>query len=177
MVQDSKTAEMAAVLAAAQTMCAAARTAPKTKGEDLLHTCIVTGDELEQMAAKMEEMSGELGYKFFLRDAGNIRASLAVVLMGIENRVRGMGAGCNYCGLGDCAGCAKANGTCAYGPLDLGIAVGSAVCAARDAGIDNRVMFSAGRTAREMGFFGDDVVDVIGIPLSVSGKSPYFDRK
>lgn len=177
MIQDSRTAEQAAVLAVAQKMCIAARTAPKTKGQDFLHTCILMGEELEQVAAKMEEMSAKLGYKFFLRDAGNVRASHAVVLLGVENVTRGLGAGCNYCGLTDCAGCEAAGGTCAYGPMDLGIAIGSAVSVAEDARVDNRVMFSVGRTVQEMGIFDEKVRGIIAIPLSVAGKSPYFDRK
>ena len=36
-------------------MCAAARTAPKAHGKDTMHTLILTGDEKEQLAKKMEE--------------------------------------------------------------------------------------------------------------------------
>lgn len=177
MIIDAKKAEMDAVIQVANQMCAAARTAPKTKGDDFLHTCILVGDDVEKLAAKMEEVSEPLGYKFFLRDAGNVRASQAVVLLGMENVTRGLGAGCGFCGHKDCAECAAMNGMCAYGPMDLGIAIGSAVSVADDARIDNRVMFSVGRAAMELGYFDASVKNVIGIPLAVSGKSPYFDRK
>ena len=43
--------------------------------------------------------------------------------------------------------------------------------------VDNRVMFSVGRAARSLGLLGASVTLVLGIPLSVSGKSPFFDRK
>ena len=176
MIINSSKAEMDAVLETAQRMCAAARTAPKAKGQDYIHTCILTGEHLEILALKMEEASNELGYKFFLRDAENVRASKAVVLIGVENERRGLGVGCSYCGHEGCNGCKEAGGICAFGPLDLGIAVGAAVSVAADARIDNRAMFSVGRSALDLGFFDKSVTEVLGIPLSVSGKSPYFDR-
>ena len=49
--------------------------------------------------------------------------------------------------------------------------------AAADARVDSRVMFSVGRAARSLGLLGASVTLVLGIPLSVSGKSPFFDRK
>ena len=172
----SKEAETSALLSVAERMCAAARTAPKTKGEDLLETAILTGLELEALATEMERLSAELSYGFFLRDAANLRQSGAVVLLGVRNHPRGLGDGCGYCGFQNCAGCAAAGGLCAYGPIDLGIAVGAAVSVAADARVDNRVMFSAGRAALSLELLGEDVRDLLAIPLSVSGKSPYFDR-
>ncbi|HEM61508.1 MAG TPA: hypothetical protein ENO24_04395, partial [Chloroflexi bacterium] len=58
--------------------------------------------------------------------------------------------------------------------LDLGIAIGSAVKTAALLNVDNRVMYRIGPVAREMGLIDADVV--IGIPLSATGKSIYFDR-
>ena len=58
--------------------------------------------------------------------------------------------------------------------MDLGIALGSAVKTASMLNVDNRIMYRVGVVAREM-----DIVDwdfVMGIPLSVTGKSIYFDR-
>ena len=132
-------------------MCAAARTAPKTKGEDCIETAILTGDELETLAAEMERLSTELSYGFFLRDAANIRQSGAVVLLGVRNRPRGLGGGCGYCNFQNCADCTSNGGLCAYGPIDLGIAVGAAASIAADARVDSRVMFSAGRAALSLG--------------------------
>lgn len=177
MIQHSKEAEEAAVIQVARKMCAAARTAPKTKGEDYLAACILTGKEKEELANQMEELSPKLSYGFFMRDAANVRDSFAVVLLGIKNQARKMNEGCRYCGFENCSACMEAGGMCAFGPMDLGIAIGSAVSVAADARIDNRVMFSAGRAAKELGILGEDVTDVIGIPLSARGKSPYYDRK
>lgn len=176
MIQNSKTAELAAVLDVAQKMCVAARTAPKTKGQDFIHTCIISGDDLEKVAEKMEEAGERLGYKFFFRDAQNVRASQALLVLGVENEVRMLGKGCGYCGHEDCAACKAVGGTCVYGPMDLGIAIGSAVSVAEDARVDNRVMFSIGRAVMGMDILPASAKNIIGIPLSVSGKSPYFDR-
>ena len=41
---------------------------------------------------------------------------------------------------------------------------------------DSNVMFSAGLAAKELGVFGAPVQAAVGVPLSVSEKSPYFDR-
>jgi uncharacterized ferredoxin-like protein len=41
--------------------------------------------------------------------------------------------------------------------------------------VDNRIMYRAGVVAREMGLVDADFV--MGIPLSATGKSIYFDRK
>ena len=58
--------------------------------------------------------------------------------------------------------------------LDLGIALGSAVKQASKLNIDNRMMYTIGVAAKKTGLLDSDVI--IGIPLSVTGKSPYFDR-
>ena len=101
----------------------------------------------------------------------------AVVLFGMEEQRRGLNGGCQYCHFADCADCAEKNGLCAWDAMDVGIAIGSAAAAAADARVDNRVMFSVGRAARSLGLLGTSVTLVLGIPLSVSGKSPFFDRK
>lgn len=177
MIQNSIQAEEAALLATAQAMCVAARTAPKTKGDDFIETCIVTGEDKEALAAEMERLSPELGFGFFCRDAVNIRDSFAVVLIGVKNQTRGMNAGCQYCGFADCQANKEAGAMCAFGPIDLGIAMGSATAVAADRRVDNRVMFSVGRAALSMGLLGEDVVEVLGIPIAAAGKSPYYDRK
>jgi uncharacterized ferredoxin-like protein len=71
----------------------------------------------------------------------------------------------------------KAGGTCAYNPIDLGIAVSSAAGMASQFHADNRIMYSIGRAAMDLGLFSKDVKQALGIPLSVTGKNPFFDRK
>ena len=48
--------------------------------------------------------------------------------------------------------------------------------AAADKRVDNRVMFSAGAAALELGWLGQAGI-AMGIPLSARGKSIYFDRR
>ena len=155
----------------------AARTAPKTRGMDGLVTCVVTGEDKDRLAAHMRELAGRLDYAFFARDADNVDYADAVVLFGMEEQRRGLNGGCQYCHFADCADCAEKNGLCAWDAMDVGIAIGSSAAAAADARVDNRVMFSVGRAARSLGLLGASVTLVLGIPLSVSGKSPFFDRK
>lgn len=177
MIQYSEAIEENIAFEVAQHMCAAARTAPKTKGIDRIETCIVTGQDKDKLAAEMRRIGERFGYDFFFRDAQNVQDSLAVVLIGVSQGVRGLNEGCGYCNFANCQACNEAGAVCVYDPVDLGIAVGSAVSIAADARVDSRVMFSVGRSAMEMGLFNDKVKNVLGIPLSIAGKSPYFDRQ
>lgn len=177
MIYSSEIMEEAAILDAAQLMCAAARTAPKTRGIDNVKTLVLTGEDLFALADKMEEIDLSINggeRSFISRDAGNLRRSKAVVLVGIERKTYGLN--CKYCGYSSCYECVEANGTCFFCGTDLGIAVSSAVSTAANLRIDSRVMFSIGRCAAEMNYVDGDIV-WLGIPLSASGKNPYFDRK
>ena len=176
MIIKSNDAEMAAVLATAERMCAAARTAPKTCGIDMVLTGILTEDDIEKIAVKMEEMGAELNRPFFARNAESIRSALAIVLIGIKKHHYALN--CGYCGYKTCAECREAGGMCIFATTDLGIAMGSAVAAAADDRIDNRIMYSIGRAVDVMPEYngGEDAI-WMGIPLSVTGKSPFFDRK
>ncbi|MEM2039563.1 MAG: ferredoxin, partial [Zestosphaera sp.] len=70
------------VLEVAKMMALSARTAPKARGVDNIEVKILnTREELESLASKMEELSKDFG-DFFLRDAQNVRNSIAVVLIG-----------------------------------------------------------------------------------------------
>lgn len=169
--------EQAAVLRTAEAMCAAVRTAPKARGIDHLDSCAVTGEHIEALACEMERLGEAMDYAFFLRDAKNVRASQAVVLVGARYGQRGLNEGCALCRHENCAACAAQNGVCVYDPLDLGIAIGSAVGLAADARIDTRVMFSVGQAARSLGLLAPAYQIVMGLPLSATKKSPYFDRK
>ena len=66
---------------------------------------------------------------------------------------------------------------CIFNTGDLGIAIGSAVSIAADRRIDNRVMYTAGCAALALGLLGMDIKIAYGIPISISGKNPFFDRK
>ncbi len=179
-VVEGKDAEFEGVLQVARLMCVAARTAPKAKGVDNIVTAVVYGEELEKLASEMEKLAGELGYKFFIRDADNVRKSQAVVLIGLKD-AKPIGLNCGACGF-DCKSIEsmKKEGKCYLAPicamqlLNLGIALGSAAKVAADHNVDNRMMFSIGVAARRLRLIDADVV--IGIPLAAAGKNPYFDR-
>ena len=177
MIYNSEDMEMRAALEAAARVCAAARTAPKACGIDHMHTMVLTGADKDAVADEMERIANEKGAGFLIRDAGNVRAALALVLIGIERGPRGLGQICGYCGYGDCAGCTAENGICVYDPMDVGIALGSAAATAADCRMDSRILFSVGRAAMEMGLMGENVYLVYGLPLACTGKSPFFDRK
>ena len=93
MIYSSKDMESRAVLDTAAKICAAARTAPKTRGMDGLVTCVLTGEDKSQLAAQMRNLADELDYAFFNRDADNVDASDAVVLFGMEEVRRGLYGG------------------------------------------------------------------------------------
>ena len=175
MLYDEKSCEEAAVLDTARRMCAAARTAPKARGIDYVQTMVVTGDEKEQLAREMDHLGEALNAATFIRDAKNVRESHAVVLIGTRFSQRGLN--CGYCGFPDCKTCREAGATCAFDPLDQGIALGSAVSIAADNRIDNRIFYSAGRAALTLKLMDEDVKLIMAVPLSATRKSVYFDRK
>ncbi len=176
MIIASKDAEQDMVLAAAKAMCAAARTDPKTKGIARIDPLILTNTEKDQLADEMDRLADQFQMGFIHRDANNVRNSQAIVLIGCENAPNGLRDACQFCGFSDCAASVEAGGRCFFNTVDLGIAIGSAVSVAAEHRIDNRVMFSVGRAAMELHLMGDSIKQILGIPLSVSGKSPYFDR-
>ncbi|MCD7970957.1 MAG: DUF2148 domain-containing protein [Alistipes sp.] len=163
------------VLAVAKAMMAAARTAPKGKGIDRLEIRTVCGEELKTLADEMRAYGERSGYKFFLRDAGNVEQSECVVLIGTALGV--MNLNCGFCGFATCEEkmCHPAI-PCALNPGDLGIAIGSAAAIAADFRIDNRIMYSAGRSALDLGWLPKCRI-AYGILLSCTAKSPYFDRQ
>ena len=181
MIVDSKKAEKLAVLNLAYGVCAALRTAPKACGIDHLETAILTDEDKKKLSAEMLRIgkglseAGDFG-DLFVRDAGNVDASEAVVLVGAKYQARDLGEACSLCGFKGCAACAGAGATCVFTPLDLGIALGSAVALVSDNRVDNRIMFTIGKAAASLGLLGEHKL-IMGIPLSVSGKSPFFDRQ
>jgi len=165
-----------AVKTVAELMCCSAITAPKGKGVNLLYTKIFEGTEKDQVADLMEKIGREKEIPFFVRDAANVRDSLLVVFIGTEVKPRGVPF-CGFCGFENCEKSQAAGAYCAYAVGDLGIAIGSAVKVASDNNVDNRIMFSFGKAAIEGGFVPESVKLGYGIPLSVSGKNIFFDRK
>ena len=162
----------------AQKMVIAARTAPKARGKDTLIAAVVDTETREAIAAHMRNMvEKKQAAAFFLRDADNLEASDALVLLGTKIDPMRLQP-CSLCGFAHCEEKEKyPNHPCAFNTGDLGIAIGSAVSVAMDSRIDNRIMFSIGMAVTDMNLLGEDVRIVYGIPLSITGKNLFFDRK
>jgi len=147
-------------------------------GQDFVVTKIIEGDDLKRLAEKMFEFGERTGKGNFDRDGANVRDSDALLLIGLKD-AKPLGVNCGACGFDKCL---KPNTheaefkgpQCAYRLLDMGIALGSAVKTASLLNVDNRIMYRTGVVAREMGLIEADFV--MGIPLSATGKSIYFDR-
>lgn len=161
-----------AAMTAARLMMTAARTAPKAKGVDIIEILAVEGDDLIALSKQMRDYGGQTSRPSFIRDARNVEQSECVVLIGTRHNP--MGLNCGYCGHPTCE--SKPSGEpCAFNSIDVGIAVGSACATAADCRVDTRVMYSAGLAAQMMGMT-KDCHQVVAILISVSSKSPYFDR-
>jgi uncharacterized ferredoxin-like protein len=177
MLVNSKKAEESAILNLAYSVCAAVRTAPKACGIDHLETAILTGEDKDRLTAEMRTIGESFGKsgKFFCRDADNVDLSGAVVIVGAKYETRGLGERCKLCGFENCEACKKAGAACVFTAMDLGIALGSAVSMIADNRVDNRIMFTIGQAAAKLGLLGEYKL-IMGIPLSVSGKSVFYDR-
>ncbi len=181
---DSSESENEAILQAAKLMMVSARTAPKSGGVDDVLTAIAFGEEKDNLVKEMEKIAEERNNEGFRRDARNTEDSSVVVLVGIRG-TRKFGLNCGACGYSTCIefeAAAKNMGQDFAGPncnfkiLDAGIALGSAVKTASLLNVDNRIMYRIGTAAKRLGMLPESSV-IMGIPLSVKGKSIYFDRK
>ncbi len=171
---------MSTLTVVAELMDIAARTAPKARGQDFIVTRIVEGDALKSLVDKMIEMGTRTERKFLVRDSKNVAASKVVLLIGLKDAQRA-NLNCSACGVPTCNDLAInsysgefSGPQCAFRVLDLGIAVGSAAKTASLFNADNRIMYTVGAAARELGLIDADLA--VGIPLSATGKSIYFDR-
>jgi len=160
-------------------MTIAARTAPKAAGQDFVVVKMIEGDDLVRLGDEMAKYGQKMGKKNFDRDGRNVAASAALVLVGLKDG-KSPDLNCGACGVELCNDRHPAEHgefvgpQCAIRVLDMGIALGSAVKTASLLNVDNRIMYRAGVVARMMGLIDADFV--MGIPLSVSGKSIYYDR-
>ncbi|HID90286.1 MAG TPA: hypothetical protein EYP52_11360 [Anaerolineae bacterium] len=162
----------------AELMSISARTAPKAAGRDFIVVEIVEGENLRRLGEAMIAYGERTGRANFDRDGQNVLDSEAVVLIGLKD-ADVLGLDCAACGSETCIEPNTVEGefrgpNCAMRILDMGIAIGSAVKTAAMLNVDNRIMYRAGVVARELGLIDADLV--MGIPLSATGKSIYFDR-
>ena len=181
------TVEKTAVTAVAGLMALAARTAPKAKGQDEIILHVLTDAQIKKLSHAMSDYGSKHGLGFFVRDAKNIAACDSCLVVGVRGDVS-VGINCGACGYATCAALEKAytkketfhydirRPNCAVRMADLGIAVGSAAKTAQIHNVDNRIMYTAGSVAMNLGFLGKDCTVAYAIPLSASGKNIFFDR-
>ncbi|MBI5144357.1 MAG: ferredoxin [Candidatus Omnitrophica bacterium] len=168
--------EKEAVIDVAQLMAAAARTAPKTRGIDNIEIIAIDDEETkDKLIRKMRELSISEYRPSLERDANAFAGSHVILYVGVKSNPGGLN--CGFCGYRTCEELQSTKGICAYNSIDLGIAVSSAISIASQFHIDNRVMYSIGLATLELKLFSENMKQVLGIPLSVSGKNPFFDRK
>jgi uncharacterized ferredoxin-like protein len=168
--------EKQAALQVAALMTAAARTAPKTRGLDNIRIVAIDDEPAKRkVIAKMREIGAKEKRPSLTRDAGNIENSPAILVIGVEANPAGLN--CGFCGQPTCEALEAADGICSFNSIDLGIATASAAEVAGRFHMDNRLMYSIGRAGLDLGLFGPKVKQALGIPLSVTGKNPFFDRQ
>jgi uncharacterized ferredoxin-like protein len=164
---------------AAQLMELSAATAPKSRGENFVLTKIIEGSSVKKIADSMEKFGKKTNKANFDRDAGSVRNSQVILLIGIRDATP-ISQNCGACGYENCTLLVKNEGPefagphCAFRLLDMGIALGSAVKTASILNVDNRIMYRIGTVARSMRIVDWDFV--MGIPLSATGKNIHFDR-
>lgn len=185
----SKDLEEGAVQDIIKIIAVAVRTAPKANGVDDVDIAVLDGGDLEPLACAMDELAEQRTSPYpsgpFRTNGDHVRKANAVVLIGVKGSRRDIEKplDCGACGFGECAKLKKSERrqgndfigpTCILKALDLGIAIGSAVYLAGEFHLDNRIMYTVGAAAQKMQLLDSDII--MGIPLSVTGKNPYFDR-
>jgi len=173
MIYKSELNEKNAAMRVAELMSAAARTAPKACGIDMVETMVLDGEDKDRLTAAMRGI-GAAKDKFFIRDAGNVDDCHCIVMIGAGVAPRKLN--CGLCGVANCAEAVKEGIPCALSVNDLGIAVGSAASIAMDHRIDNRILYTAGMATLKLKLFPDDVKMCFGIGLATTGKNVFFDR-
>jgi len=161
------------VRAATELMAISARTAPKAKGEDLIEIRILHGKQVEELGKAMVKYGEEEKDAMWKRDGNCVLRSAAVLLVGVRDPTGG-GDPAKRAEPPKVKGDLFAEDERVKKCIDLGIALGSAAKTASILNLDNRIMWRPGEMARRKGML--DALIVIAIPVSVSGKSIFFDR-
>ena len=182
-ILDGKEQEHKGVMEIAKLMVVSARTAPKAGGRDDILTAVVHGPEIGDVADDMEKIGTERNTEAWGQQAQNVRGADAIVLIGVRGTKRYI-TNCGACGYASCEEFDLAEKkrrqdfdgpNCNFKVIDLGIAVGSAVKTASLLNADNRIFYRIGVVAKRLNYMPEASI-IVGIPLSVKGKNPYFDR-
>ncbi len=168
-------------------MAASAITAPKAGGKDCLEIVALTEpDDLQQIADEMRKYAHNSSKEnYWHRDAANAENAQGLLLIGLAGPVTA-GYDCGGCGYKTCHDFEQKRELkdfemgytgphCIMRMMDIGVALSSAAKAASLLNIDNRVQQRVGAAARALGYINCEVA--MGIPISISGKSIFYDRK
>ncbi len=168
-------------------MAASAITAPKAGGKDCLEIVAITGEEdLQRIADEMRKYAHNSSKEnYWHRDAANTEKSQGVLLIGLSGPVTA-GYDCGGCGYATCKEFEDSRKLkdfemgytgphCIMRMMDIGVALSSAAKQASLLNIDNRVQQRVGAAARALSYINCEVA--MGIPISISGKSIFYDRK
>ena len=175
-VKFQKEIEVKGIENIANIIAVAIRTAPKSKGIDNIATAVITGNDILKIRKQMKSYGENQNIPFFVRDYKCTEEIAAIILVGVKKNPLGL-PDCGYCGFKNCKECTDNGANCFFNIIDLGIAVSSAVNSASILKTDTRIMYSIGRAARDLKILPEQYNIVLGIPLSVTGKSPFFDRQ
>ena len=169
-------------------MAVSARTAPKAGGKDFLEIVVITAnDDLQRIAEAMKGYAPQEHQRILLAEGcGQHRAfrrAAAGWTQGVQRRrlrLRRLRPSRLQRFHGEPArSCDKAMGYigphCALRMMDIGVALASAAKTAGILNVDNRVQQRVGAAARALGTHPRRGCH--GNPVSISGKSIYFDRK
>ena len=168
--------ESKGIMEIANIISVAIRTAPKSKGIDNIATAVITDSDILKIREQMKSYGEIQDIPFFIRDYKCTENISAIILVGVKKNPLGL-PDCGYCGFKNCKECTDNGANCFFNIVDLGIAVSSAVNAASTFKVDTRIMYSIGRAAKDLKVLPEKFNIVLGIPLSVTSKSPFFDRE
>jgi len=168
-------------------MAASAITAPKAGGKDCLEIVAITEvDDLHKIADEMRKYAHNSSKEnYWHRDAANAEKCQGLLLIGLAGAVTA-GYDCGGCGYATCKEFEDSRQLkdfemgytgphCIMRMMDIGVALSSAAKQASLLNIDNRVQQRVGAAARALGYINCEVA--MGIPISISGKSIFYDRK
>ncbi len=168
-------------------MAASAMTAPKAGGKDCLEIVALTDSEdLQKVADEMRKYAHNSSKEnYWHRDADNTENAQGLLLIGLAGPVTA-GYDCGGCGYRTCKEFEEARELkdfemgytgphCIMRMMDIGVALASAAKQASLFNVDNRVQQRVGAAARALGYIDCEVA--MGIPVSISGKSIFYDRK
>jgi len=168
-------------------MAASAMTAPKAGGKDCLEIVALTNSEdLHKVADEMRKYAHNSSKEnYWHRDAVNTENAQGLLLIGLAGPVTA-GYDCGGCGYRTCKEFEDSRELkdfemgytgphCIMRMMDIGVALASAAKQASLFNVDNRVQQRVGAAARALGYIDCEVA--MGIPVSISGKSIFYDRK